>query len=223
MCIKHFIKGILTNRGDEMYSYTKKKKFPRRKMIVGLSALLVVAVAFLSYEYTLNKEKDTAVFQENDIPVLTLPASETKEKGQKPFQVEAKVVLDYFDGKDSDVESITEFEGVFRGNQGMDYALDNQAFDVMACFSGKVSDVKDDSVFGKSVTISTDDLDITYQSLGETSLKKGDEVKQGAIIGKAGANIYNKDLGNHLHIVTTKTGTIIDPETIFDKTIEEIK
>ena len=44
-----------------MYSYTKKKKFPKRKMIVGLSALLVVAVAFLSYEYTLNKEKDTAV------------------------------------------------------------------------------------------------------------------------------------------------------------------
>lgn len=206
-----------------MYSYTKKKKFPKRKMIVGLSALLVVAVAFLSYEYTLNKEKDTAVFQEEDVPVLTLPANTSKEKAKKPFQVEAKVVLDYFDGSEGEVDSITEFEGVYRGNQGMDYALDNQEFDVTACFSGKVSEVKDDSVFGKSVTITTDDLDITYQSLKETSLKQGDEVKQGATIGKAGANIYNKDLGNHLHIVTTKTGTIIDPETIYDKTIEEIK
>ena len=206
-----------------MYSYTKKKKFPKRKMIVGLSALLVVAVAFLSYEYTLNKEKDTAVFNEDDVPVLTLPANAAKEKAKKPFQVDAKVVLDYFDGSEGEVDSITEFEGVFRGNQGMDYALDNQAFDVTACFSGKVSEVKDDSVFGKSVTITTDDLDITYQSLGETGLKQGNEVKQGAVIGKAGANIYNKDLGNHLHIVTTKTGAIIDPETIYDKTIEEIK
>lgn len=206
-----------------MYSYTKKKKFPKRKMIVGLSALLVVAVAFLSYEYTLNKEKDTAVFHEDDVPVLTLPATAVKEKAKKPFQVEAKVVLDYFDGSEGEVDSITEFEGVFRGNQGMDYALDNQKFDVTACFSGKVSEVKDDSMFGKSVTITTDDLDITYQSLGETTLKQGDEVKQGAIIGKAGANIYNKDLGNHLHIVTAKAGAIIDPETIFDKTIEEIK
>ena len=160
-----------------MYSYTKKKKFPKRKMIVGLSALLVVAVAFLSYEYTLNKEKDTAVFNEDDVPVLTLPANAAKEKAKKPFQVDAKVVLDYFDGSEGEVDSITEFEGVFRGNQGMDYALDNQAFDVTACFSGKVSEVKDDSVFGKSVTITTDDLDITYQSLGETGLKQGDEVK----------------------------------------------
>ena len=65
-----------------MYSYTKKKKFPKRKMIVGLSALLVVAVAFLSYEYTLNKEKDTAVFNEDDVPVLTLPANAAKEKAK---------------------------------------------------------------------------------------------------------------------------------------------
>ena len=69
-----------------MYSYTKKKKFPKRKMIVGLSALLVVAVAFLSYEYTLNKEKDTAVFNEDDVPVLTLQLMLPKKKRKSHFR-----------------------------------------------------------------------------------------------------------------------------------------
>lgn len=206
-----------------MYSYTKKKKLSKRKLIVTMSCLLVVAVAFLSYEYTVKKDQETAVFKEDSVPVLTLPASNTKETCIKPFKGDVKVVLDYFDGKESDVDSITEFEGVYRGNQGMDYANNNEPFEVLACFSGKVSEVKDDSVFGKTVTILTDDLEITYQSLGEVMVEKDAEVKQGDVIGKAGANIYNKDLGNHLHIVTTKTGKLIDPEMVFDKTVDEIK
>ena len=188
-----------------------------------MSCLLVVAVAFFSYEYTVKKDKETAVFKEESVPVLTLPVSDTKETGMKPFKGEAKLVLDYFDGKDSDVDSITEFEGIYRGNQGMDYAMDNAPFEVLACFSGKVSEVKDDSVFGKTVTITTQDLEITYQSLGEISVEKDAEVKQGDVIGKAGANIYNKELGNHLHIVTSKTGKIMDPELVFGKTVDEIK
>lgn len=206
-----------------MYSYTKKRKLSKRKMIVTMSCLLVVAVAFISYEYTANQEKDTAVFKEETVPVLNLPVVDVKETGIKPFKTDAKIVMDYFDGKDNEIDSITEFEGVYRGNQGMDYAQEQEAFEVVSCFSGKVSEVKDDSVFGKSVSILTGDLEITYQSLGEISVKKDAEVKQGEVIGKAGANIYNKDLGNHLHIVVTKAGRIIDPEMIYDKTVDEIK
>lgn len=206
-----------------MYSYTKKRKLSKRKMIVTMSCLLVVAIAFISYEYTANQEKETAVFKEESVPVLTLPVSDVKETGRKPFNVDAKVVLDYFDGKESEVDSITEFEGVYRGNQGMDYALDQESFEVVSCFSGKVSEVKDDSIFGKSVSIVSGDLEITYQSLGEVNVEKDAEVKQGDVIGKAGTNIYNKDLGNHLHIVVTQTGKIIDPEMIYDKTVDEIK
>lgn len=191
--------------------------------MVTLSCLLLVAVAFISYEYTSKKKQASAVFKESNVPVLSLPSANVVETGIKPFQVDAKVVLDYFDGKEGEVDSITEFEGVYRANQGMDYALDNQAFDVVACFSGKVSEVKDDAVFGKTVTITSGDLEVTYQSLGESKVEKDAEVKQGEVIGKAGSNIYNKDLGNHLHLVTSMNGKLIDPETVFDKSIDEIK
>ena len=48
-----------------MYSYTKEKKFPKRRLIVSLSCLLIAAAAFLTYEYSMkNPAKDTSVFKE---------------------------------------------------------------------------------------------------------------------------------------------------------------
>lgn len=83
--------------------------------------------------------------------------------------------------------------------------------------------MKEDALFGKSVTIKSKDLSITYQSLDDVALKQGDKVNQGDAIAKAGTNIYNKELGKHLHMVVEKNGTIIDPKTVFDKTLSEIK
>ena len=34
-----------------MYSYTKEKNTSKRRLIVALSCVLVIAVAFISYEY----------------------------------------------------------------------------------------------------------------------------------------------------------------------------
>ena len=174
-----------------MYSYTKEKNTSKRRLIVALSCVLVIAVAFISYEYTSRKDKeDTAVFKES-VPVLSLP--DTTQKG------------------------------VYRANQGIDYACNDEAFDVLAVFAGDVSEVKEDALFGKSVTIKSKDLSITYQSLDDVALKQGDKVNQGDAIAKAGTNIYNKELGKHLHMVVEKNGTIIDPKTVFDKTLSEIK
>lgn len=194
----------------------------KRKLILTLSCLLVVAVTFLSYEYALTqKEQDTAVFKEEAIPVLALP--NTVQKGILPYNVEATTVLEYFDGKDGEIANMTKFEGVYRANQGIDYAFEDQAFDIMAIFSGNVSEVSEDPMFGKSITITNGDLAITYQSLSDIAFKQGDVVNQGDVIAKASTNIYNKDLGNHLHIVVEKNGAIIDPKSIYEKTLEEIK
>lgn len=206
-----------------MYSYKKEKKFPKRKLIVSLFCLMAVSVSYFTYEYYLqSKPSDTSVFKEEDVPVLALPNS-TEEKAIKPFEVDAQIVLDFFDGKESDVESITEFEGIYRGNQGMDYTFQGEAFNVLASLSGTVSEVKEDPIFGVSVTIVNQDISITYQSLADVAVKKGDKVNQKDVIAKAGKNVYNKELGNHLHIAVTKNGAIIDPELIYDKTLREIK
>ena len=206
-----------------MYSYKKGKAFPKRKLIVSLLCFLVLSVSYLSYEYyEQTKPKDTAVFKEQDIPVLALPSS-TSQMFKKPFSIDAKIALDYFDGKDNNVDNVTEFEGVYRGNQGMDYTFNDQVFDVVASLDATVSDVSEDSIFGTTITLAHEDISVTYQSLSEVAVKKGDRVKQGDVIAKAGKNIYNKELGNHLHIVVEKNGNIIDPKLVYDKALSDIK
>ena len=218
------MQGIIITRGDNVYSYTKKgNKKARQYVLLGFSAVLVLSVGILSYSYMQNQNKpaDQSVFAEAKIPVITLPP--TSEKAIRPYNGEGKIVLDYYDGKTGDVESISEFEGVYRANQGIDYAMDNQNFDVVAIYGGSVSDVRDDALFGKTVVIKTGDVTITYQSLADTKLKKGDAVKQGDVISQASTNIYNKDLGNHVHIAVVKNGKIIDPESIYNQKASEIK
>lgn len=206
-----------------MYSYKKEKKFPKRKLIVSLLCLFAVSVSYLSYEYyEQTKPKDTAVFNEETMPVLALPSSASQTL-VKPFLVDAQIAIDYFDGKESERETVNEFEGIYRGNQGIDYTFQEDAFEIIASMQGTIQHVVEDPIFGKSVTIVHEDISVTYQSLSEIAVKDGDVLQQNDVIGKAGKNIYNKELGNHVHVVVEKNGKIMDPKLVYNKAIDEIK
>lgn len=205
-----------------MVSYTKKKNH-RKLLVIGLMAvILAVIAAGTSYLLQPGDTGDTTVSTKNvSIPVISLP--KTEEKAKRPYAVEASIVLDYYDGSESEVANMTKFEGTYRANQGIDYAFNNEEFDVLAIFSGEVIDVKDDPLFGHSCTIQSGDLKITYQSLKDVRFQVKDQVKQGDAISLASANIYNKELGNHVHIVTSLNDQRMDPEDIYGKSLAELK
>ena len=169
------------------------------------------------------EEKPQPVFKE-ELPVLkmTHEVKETPKTAIKPFLIEAIKMKEYYDGQDHDVESITKFEGVYRSNQGIDYTYQDQKFDVVASLDGIVKEIKDDPILGKSVTIVSDQIEITYQSLNEILVKEQQQVKQKTKIATAGENIYDRDIGNHLHYVVSVKGKIVDPESIYGKSVEEI-
>lgn len=198
-----------------MYSYTNKKSHKKAGLIAGMGCILTLAVLTASYFLTQTPDVSEPVSSEEiSIPVIALPSSE--EKVIRPYKVEAVIVLDYYDGSDGEIPSMSKFEGTYRGNQGIDYAYQEEAFDVLAMLSGTVTEVKEDPLFGHSCTIQSGDLLITYQSLKDMKLNVGDEVKQGDALSVASTNIYNKDLGNHLHLVVEKNGMRIDPEDLFE-------
>ena len=206
-----------------MMSYTKKRNH-RKVLLIGVMAIgLALITAGTSYLLTQNHDSaDTPVSTDNvTIPVISLPTPE--EKAKRPYQVEAAIVLDYYDGNESEIPSMTKFEGTYRPNQGIDYANNNEEFDVLAIFSGEVIEVKEDPLFGHSCTIQSGDLKITYQSLKDVRFQVKDQVKQGDALSTASANIYNKDLGNHVHIVTALNDRMIDPESIYGKSLAELK
>lgn len=204
-----------------MYVYQNRKINKNKVVAVMILTIALVSITIALSLRLLNPEEVTPVVKNEDVPVLQLPDS--NEKVAKPFNVDATVALDYFDGEEGEVESVSEFEGVFRPNQGMDYVFNNEEFDVVAMLSGTVVNVKEDPMFGHSVSIQTGPLIITYQSLKDMKLSEGESVNQGDVLSLASSNIFSKDLGNHLHIVVSNNGTLVDPESVYDKTLSEIK
>ena len=168
----------------KMYTYTKKKNHRKVLLIGSMTLILIAAVLGLSYLMTQRPSADVPVSaEETTVPVIALPKE--AEKAKRPYKVEANIVLDYYDGQEKDIRDMTKFEGTYRANQGIDYALDDQEFDVLAIFSGEVVDVKEDPLFGQSCTIKSDQLTITYQSLKDMKKSVGDQVSQGDAISLA--------------------------------------
>ncbi len=202
----------------QMYKQSRKKT----KFIFGLSIVLVIAIALLIVQLLQvdTTVEEVAVLKEEE-QVLDLPIQE--QRVQLPFSVEAQIAIEYFDGQDHDVVDYTKFEGVYRPSQGMDYTFNNENFDVLCMLDGVVTQAKQDPLFGNTITITSEHVSVTYQSLDTLNYKENDAVKQGTPIAKAASNTYNSQLGNHVHIVVSVNDTIVDPETIYNKTLSQIK
>ncbi|PLT48394.1 Stage II sporulation protein related to metaloproteases (SpoIIQ) [Paenibacillus pasadenensis] len=125
----------------------------------------------------------------------------------------------YFDRNASAAEqeaSLVEQGNTYKGNTGIDLArADDQPFDVQAVLSGKVTLVQDQPTNGTVVEIAHGNgLVSVYQSLSGVTVKPGDEVKQATVIGKAGRNDLQKELGVHLHFALLKNDEHVDPSSL---------
>ena len=200
-----------------MIAYEKKNKKAKKRFYLSLGCLSLLVSGILIYDFM--RPKTEPVFHE--FPILQLPDSTVEEKPveeKKQFILpykEGKVVVDYFDGKSSDIISVVEFEGVYRPSQGVDISNNGEPFEVMSASDGVVLNVTSDPLLGNGIHVQSGEYIITYQSLDKITLKKGDPVKQGMVIGVASSNIYQASLKNHLHLVVEKNQQRVDPDSVF--------
>lgn len=153
---------------------------------------------------------------EDDIAVIN-----TTKKVINPYTDESVQIGKYFydyQGESSKQEkSIIYHDNTYMQNSGVDFISEN-IFDVVAVLDGTVTDVKEDESLGKIVEIKHGNDCITiYQSLSEISVKKGDSVNQGQVIGKSGTNELDKEMGNHLHFEFYTNGQVVDPTLYLGK------
>lgn len=157
-----------------------------------------------------------------DIPVVSTSLTLIRPYTDK----EVKIVKDFYDyqaDEEKQKNSIIYYESTYLQNSGISYGGKEQAFDVVAILDGTVVDVKEDNTLGKIVEIRhSNDIISVYQSLGEVSVKKNDEIKQGTIIGKSGSSNISKELNNHLHFELIIKGQIVNPENYYDKKVDEL-
>ncbi|UQZ33875.1 hypothetical protein C2I18_10255 [Paenibacillus sp. PK3_47] len=132
---------------------------------------------------------------------------------------EVEVVKPFYDEngtEENHVAAMVQYNDTFVPNAGIDIAReDNKTFDVKAALSGEVTRVEDVAVLGKVVEIThPGNLKTVYQSLGDTKVKQGDQVKQGDTLATAGRSEIEKNLGNHVHFEVYEDGEVVNPSDL---------
>lgn len=204
----------------------------KKSVLYGIYAIIFVTVIGIFYmvdsfmnKTTFNNDEnydyvsDTVI--EDDIPVVS-----TKEILMKPYSdTNVTIKKDYYDYKatsEKQENAILFYQNTYIQNSGVAYGADN-IFDVLAVLDGTVTDVKEDELLGKIVEVKHENNVISvYQSLSEVSVKKGDTITQGTVLGKSGTSNISKDLGNHLHFELIINGNNVNPEEYYDKNISEL-
>ncbi len=150
------------------------------------------------------------------------------EKIGYPYSGNKEIIRHYYD-LDSSVEiqaeSVIYYDGKYYASKGIDVAdSSNKSFDVLAVVSGKVESIKDDPIYGLTVIIESEyDIETIYSSLESTTLKEGDKVSKGDVIGLAGESLFGTDLDKiHVTFQIMKDDIYLNPEKCFGKKMSEI-
>lgn len=204
-----------------------KRKFRVKTvpLLITILALVPLLTIFLIKRTSLtNKQPEEDLVTEETISD-SLPVINTTNKMINPYtDKNVKIGKTYYDykGEEKNQEnSITVHDNTYMQNTGIDFISD-QIFDVVSVQDGTVINVKEDNLLGKVVEIKHESgLISSYQSLSEISVKKGETITQGQIIGKSGTNELDKESGNHLHFEIYKDGTSVNPENYLNKEISE--
>lgn len=200
------------------------KRKIKLKKIPMLIILIMVFVPIITIIFLSNSNLSNDIVAEE--PVVeeyqeTLPVVNETEKFINPYyDSEVKVGKSFYDFKGEEKvqeQSLVVSENTYYQNTGMDFVSD-KIFDVIAIKNGTVLNTKEDDITGKVIEIKHDDEIISiYQSLSEITVKKGDIINQGQLIGKSGTNKLDQELGNHLHLEIYKNGNSVNPENYLNK------
>ena len=194
----------------------------------GVFLLLLVSITIIN-----NNEAKKVINANDDYTYVNdyifdsyYPVISQDEKISKPYTSEKVSIYKNFYDKDAEEteqqKSIIYHEGIYMQNSGVDYKSD-EAFDVISITKGTVTNISDDPLLGKTVEVkSSTELVITYQSLSEVNVKKGDVVTSGKVIGKSGTCALNSDIQNGLHLEMYVNGSVVNPEKYYGKSLKEL-
>ena len=201
----------------------KKELIP---YLLGITSIIVVSVGIIIGSNIEFEQKDDYDYVSETILDETTPVVSEPIVILKPFtDGEVTIITNYYDynaSSEQQENSLIYSEGTYMQNTGVIYGKE-ATFDVISILDGTVSDVKNDPLLGNVIEIQHENNVISiYQSLGETTLKKGDSVLRGQVIGSSGTCNLNPDLGNHLLFELIINGTNVNPEEYYGKPINEL-
>lgn len=202
-----------------------KKMKLRSYVVPTLSFVLLLGIFAITFFMQTSKTLSdyptnyvTDIILGNKLPVI----NETK-KIINPFTYEkvsiGKTFYDYKADEAEQNKSIVKYDNTYMQNSGIDFICED-IFDVIAILDGEVVSISEEETLGKVVKIEhTNGYVSVYQSLSDVSVKKGDKVNQGDVIGKSGKNKLDEELGNHLHLELYVNSQMVNPANYLNKTL----
>lgn len=207
----------------------KIKKSVRVIFIISFALILVVLGTIFSTSSIPVSSNDKNYTYVNDyiFDNYTPVISKNEEVIIKPYSSENVSLYRNFYDKDAKEEeqekSIVLSDGTYIQNSGVDYASEN-VFDVLSVYDGVVTNITDDPILGKTIEIKSDNnFVVNYQSLDNIKVKKGSQVTKGDIIASSGKCNINNEVSNSLHIEMYLNGKVLNPEIIYNKTLNDIQ
>lgn len=130
-----------------------------------------------------------------------------------------KTFYDYKDTEEIQEKSLIVYDDTYMQNTGVDFVCE-EIFDVVSILEGEVINVSADETLSNVVRVQHSNGYVSvYQGLSESTVKQGDKVIQGQILGKSGKNKIDEALGNHLHFELYINGVMQNPVNYLNKSI----
>ena len=223
--------------------FSKKWTFP--VLYMGAAALILASIMWYqdSGDYSLDKEDlapEISIGEtETDTPEAVNATTPTEGPDAVPVgnekvtmiwpaaeEAEVDVVMNFYEEdaeEDVKAAALIQYEDSYWPHTGIDLATkDGQSFDVIAALDGKVTKAEKDPMVGFVIELEHDNgLTTIYQSVEDVKVTVGDEVVQGDILAKAGRNLFEKDLGVHLHFEVREKGESVSPEQYLSQATQE--
>ena len=203
---------------------SRRLKKPVIYSLYGLSFLALFGGLFLvdfnNNKLNNNNDNDHQFVSKSVLKDSEVPVVNTSDIMIRPYNdADVSVLTSYYDYKateDEQKKSIIYYENTYIPSNGVSYGKDSE-FDVIAVLDGTVKSVKEDENLGNVITIEHDN-----GSVKNIVIKDGDTVKKGDIIAKSSTSNVEADKKNHIYFEIIVNNSNVNPESCFDKTVNEI-
>ncbi len=197
--------------------------------IYGL-AVCVFGVSMYLVQGLFNKEQfsdDDMIYVDNEIVTdnVYIPVVNTVPTVMRPYLNESVYVSKSFYNYQEDAtkqeNAIIFYEGTYMQNSGIDYKYTSN-FEVVSILDGKVIEVSDNEILGKTIKVQHDNgLISVYQCLSNVLVEVDNVILRGQVIANSGTSImYSKDY--NLHFELYRDGVIVNPDDYYNKSIDEL-
>lgn len=194
--------------------------------IYGIVTISLAASLFLLGNNLLREKVPVTYITSSTLTEDVEPVISETKKIKRPYVEEDIKILQNFYENTSDKKvqenSLIFYENTYLQNSGIDYGKEKE-FDVYSIYDGTIINIEENDILGSIIEIEhSNNLIASYQCLGNIKVKENDTVTVGEVIATSGTCNISKNLGNHLHLEISKEGKMINPESIYDKEINEL-